>query len=141
MRVSPLARIVFYSHALSNGCWIWIGAKDRDGYGTLTVAGTKRGAHRVSYELIRGDIPPGLVLDHLCRNRACVNPEHLEPVTNDENVNRGLRSNTKSHCTNGHAFTARNTGPRADSGQRRCRRCNADAAARSKARRMQGGAS
>src|SRR5450755_3951408 len=64
----------------TDGCWVWTGAL-RTGYGTLSVSGKNVPAHRFSYELLVGIIPDGLQIDHLCRNRACVNPEHLEPVT------------------------------------------------------------
>ncbi len=69
-------------------CWIWQGAKDRHGYGHASAGGRTKKAHRVLYERIRGSIPDGLVLDHLCRNPPCVNPEHLEPVTHFENMRR-----------------------------------------------------
>lgn len=77
---------------LASGCWQWTGAILDTGYGVLTEGG-KNGkvfrAHRVAYELFIGPIPEGLVLDHLCHNRWCVNPEHLEAVTNHVNVLRG----------------------------------------------------
>ena len=93
-------------------CWNWKAGKTK-GYGMFYLNGRSVGAHRVSYELYVGKIPKGLTLDHLCRNTACVNPRHLEPVTLGVNV---LRSNNlcavnarKTHCKNGHKFTKENT--------------------------------
>lgn len=70
------------------GCWLWVGTVDR-GYGLLSVDGKTVRAHRYSYETLVGPIPDGLQIDHLCRNRGCVNPAHLEPVTQVENIRRG----------------------------------------------------
>jgi hypothetical protein len=81
---------------------MWPGAKCGPGYGHLSRGGKSAGnvlAHRVVYEALVGPIPEGLTLDHLCRVRACVNPDHLEPVTLAENFSRG---NRKTHCKNGH---------------------------------------
>ena len=72
-----------------SGCWEWRGARTTDGYGTFSIHSKTVYAHRYSYEIHMGDIPDGLVLDHLCRVRHCVNPGHLEAVTNAENVRRG----------------------------------------------------
>jgi len=72
----------------TSGCWIWHGYKHSQGYGRLRVGGRKVLAHRFAYELLIGPIPEGTTLDHLCENPACVNPAHLEPVTQGENMRR-----------------------------------------------------
>ncbi|OGR27289.1 MAG: hypothetical protein A2139_07850 [Desulfobacca sp. RBG_16_60_12] len=71
------------------GCWLWQGEINRNGYGRVWVNGKRLMAHRVTYEAFHGPIAPGLVLDHLCKNRQCCNPDHLEPVTVRENTIRG----------------------------------------------------
>lgn len=82
-------RIMRYVIETPTGCWEWQGARDSNGYGQLNVRNSILGAHRVAYETFVGPIPEGLHLDHLCVNPPCVNPDHLEPVTNAENVRRG----------------------------------------------------
>jgi len=89
-------------------CWRWGGFVDSGGYGRTYWKGESWAAHRVAYELERGMIPAGLFLDHLCRNRACVNPDHLEPVSHQENMRRGARAQ-QTHCKNGHPFDEENT--------------------------------
>lgn len=88
-----------------NGCWEWAGAHSPAGYGRIYVAPkTWANAHRAGYELLVGPVPEGLVLDHLCRNRGCVNPAHVEPVTTKENIRRG-DATSKGWCHRGHDIT------------------------------------
>lgn len=108
-------------------CWEWLGAKDQDGYGAHYVRGLgQRRAHRLVYELLVAPIPAGLQLDHLCRNRGCVNPAHLEPVTTRVNLLRGdthaARNAAKTACIHGHPFDEDNTHVRRR-GHRECRTC------------------
>lgn len=97
----------------SGDCWLWTASRFPDGYGSFSVNGRARGAHRVAYELLVGPIPSGLTLDHLCRNPSCVNPTHLEPVTDRENVRRGHGPTAvnarKTHCIHGHLLDEQNT--------------------------------
>lgn len=102
-------------------CIPWNGYLDDDGYGRVSIAGKWRGAHRVAWERDHGQIPYGLVIDHLCRNRACVNTEHMEPVTAIENTKRGTNA-TKTECTRGHPLSGDNLMVR-PSGRRWCREC------------------
>lgn len=93
-------------------CWLWRGSISRYGYGQFMSARKSWRAHRYVWELTRGPIPQGLVLDHLCRNRSCVNPDHLEVVTNRENVRRGIGPTAinarKQTCNNGHPLSGEN---------------------------------
>lgn len=103
-------------------CWLWHGAvSSYTGYGSIGHNGKTCVAHRMAYLLVKGAIPDGLELDHLCRNRLCVNPDHLEPVTHLENMRRGALA-TRTHCIHGHEYTPENT-YLAPAGGRRCRQC------------------
>lgn len=103
-KVKLLARAV----AGPNGCVVWAGGKNNNGYGHITIDGQRIYTHRLSYELHVGPIPDGLVIDHLCRNRACLNPHHLEPVTQGENTRRGEPAQ-RTHCPAGHPYDEANT--------------------------------
>ncbi len=102
------------------GCWYWESALDSDGYGVFRFPWGTFKAHRISYELANGPIPDGLTLDHLCRNRRCVRPDHLEAVTSTENIRRSPRCQV-THCKHGHPFSGENLILR--DGRRRCRAC------------------
>ena len=127
-----LAKITVARH----GCWMWQGCTDQFGYGRIGGDRKSLATHRVAYELFSGALIPGLVIDHLCRVRSCVNPDHLEQVTNEENLARGIygAGPKKTHCINRHEFTAENTYIQ-PSGRRSCRACNRAAAARAAAKR------
>lgn len=118
---------------VEDGCWLWLAHVRKDGYGTFMRDGRRRPgrkpeyAHRVAYELLVGPIPEGLILDHVvargCKSRSCVNPAHLEPVTNLENGRRGVKGELTTHCPRGHEYDAENTYVAAN-GWRDCRTCN-----------------
>lgn len=121
MNETQLAR--FWSKVLvTDGCWPWQGYVAPDGYGRLnfSAVGRPQLAHRLSYQHLVAEIPEGLQLDHLCRNRACVNPDHLEPVSNQENAKRGRLART-THCSRGHEYDEENT--HFYRGWRICRAC------------------
>lgn len=112
-------------------CWIWMGGRKSNGYGTFADKATggahrrwvTKGAHRWAWEYFNGPIPDGLHIDHLCRNRACVNPGHMEPVHPGENIHRGLKGVLRTACTQGHPFTAIDTYVERVTGRHICRIC------------------
>lgn len=114
------------------GCWEWTGTRDKDGYAFFKLDGNLRRGARVAYEMYVGPIPEGLQIDHLCRNKCCVNPEHLEAVTIQENLRRKNSAARKrkwrrsapgnTHCMKGHPLVPGNVFVGTD-GRRRCRIC------------------
>lgn len=125
---SIVDRDLFWRHVIpepNSNCWLWIGAV-AGRYGHVVRNKISLQAHRIAYEIVRGPIPDGLVLDHLCRVSLCVNPAHLQAVTQQENVRRGNSPPSlhgkKTQCKHGHPFDLTNTG-RARFG-RRCLQCH-----------------
>lgn len=94
----------------SSTCWLWTKSLTKAGYGRLWDPITKRlvYAHRRAYEVVHGPAPDGTEIDHLCRNRACYNPDHLEAVTHATNMQRGGPA-SRTHCLHGHEYTPENT--------------------------------
>lgn len=128
------------------GCWDWTASKSHFGYGRIRLTENGRSvvryAHRVMYELIKGHVAAGLDLDHLCRNPSCINPAHLEPVTRQVNVIRGInpqlsrdRKLSRTTCQHGHPYTPENTYIHPDLGFRKCRTCGREQHRESDARR------
>jgi hypothetical protein len=120
-------------------CWTWTAGQLNGGYGQFKLsADSVVSAHRFAYELVRGPIPDGLTIDHLCKNRLCVNPEHLEAVTMGDNIRRATSSNReKTHCANGHEYNSENTiftKQRGNAKHRICKICRNAAAKRQRER-------
>ena len=113
---APIDRFLEKTKNADNGCIEWTAYVGVNGYGRFYVDGRGALAHRWSYQFHVGPIPEGLVIDHLCRNTRCVNPNHLEPVTTSENVRRGVgpqiaveRNRAITQCPSGHPYTDKNT--------------------------------
>ena len=119
---------------VETGCWEWAAGKTRDGYGHFWLLGRHQRAHRVAYVALVGPIGEELECDHTCRNRSCVNPLHIEPVSHTANMRRVVflkhRNTVKTHCIRGHEFNDENTVVFRN-GWRTCRRCKAAATKRS----------
>lgn len=112
------------SYKVVNGCWEWQKSLSRSGYGVFWYDNHNMVAHRISYSLYKGPIPEGLPLDHICANKKCVNPDHLEVVTFKENTSRmHNRKRSDTHCANGHAFAEVGTYERTRNG-RKVKTCN-----------------
>lgn len=118
-------------HCEAGKCWPWIAARQHQGYGAFWMGGRMVPAHRAAYMLLVGPIPDGLVIDHLCRNQACVNPAHMEPVTNAENLRRGnpgapALMAAKTHCKFGHPLSGENVYEHSFRlhGRRQCKTCS-----------------
>ena len=114
-------------------CWEWKGGVAGKGYGSFYLNGRRIKAHRYAYQTLVGAIPEGLEIDHLCRNRKCVNPNHMEVVTRGENIRRGLwpdigrqYQQKKTHCPQGHPYDEENTYLRPDRSGRECRACRSE---------------
>lgn len=138
-----------YAIDASTGCWIWTAWRNNQGYGTIGISPALSGgpkqvyAHRLSYEMHKGPIPPGLVIDHICNNPACVNPEHLQAITQKANIDRSSHPSVQrrlaGRCIRGHDMTdPTNVYMRPDNGRKACKACYAirDEAARRKAGKM-----
>lgn len=110
---------------VTSGCWGWRGEHLRNGYCAMRNRPKGRTflVHRLTYEELIGPIPPGLHIDHLCRERSCVNPFHCEPTSCAENIKRGLLGGPREVCKQGHPLDAQNTYIRRSTGDRRCRTC------------------
>lgn len=135
MDLSPEERFFDKVELSNNSCWLWIAGKTPDGYGKFL----SYLAHRWLFERLHGPIPTGLQLDHLCRVRNCVNPDHLEIVTPRENIARGISGN-KTHCINGHPYNSANTYTYYRNGNkhRYCRICALEATRRYNNRKRSG---
>src|SRR3990172_1573523 len=121
--IQPLEAILNRYTTDEKGCWLWTGALSNNGYGVLVHRRKKYYAHRFFYEKLVGPFVQALDIDHICRNRGRVNPQHLQPVSREENVARSpIHNGSKTHCPKGHAYNGDNL--IVDNyGQRKCRIC------------------
>lgn len=143
--VEPLADRFWRKVNKTEDCWLWTGGATREGYGAIWSGpgGRRLMAHRVAWELLRGPIPEGLHIDHLCRRPPCVNPDHLEPVTPSVNTARGYSGPiraaaqlARNACIRGHEYTPENTSINVR-GARVCKTCRREDARRRRAQKKQ----
>lgn len=106
----------------SGDCWLWTASIGSDGAGQIWIGTRNRRAYQVAYQWLVGPVPVGMELDHLCRDRRCVNPDHLEPVTHGENIRRGLSGQLRTVCKRGHELVPPNLYV-SPGGKRTCRTC------------------
>lgn len=124
----------FWSKASPTDCLVWHGAQNSKGYGCFAIGGVSQLAHRLAWEDAHGPIPEGMLVDHLCRNRSCVNTDHMELVTNRENVRRGKALTVGDLCSRGHLIASeRDLYLRKRNGGSECRACRREAIRRWKA--------
>lgn len=135
-----LSKINFYSDISYNGtrCWEWKDRPDSHGYGQIRIGNKMRLVYQITYRLVKGPLPEGEEIDHLCRNTLCVNPDHLQSVTHRENVLRGISPHAKNakkiFCKNGHPLWGDNARPfPSRPGHRVCRACISERNKRSRA--------
>ena len=107
----------------SNGCWVWQGATNK-GYGWIGVRGLQKLVHRIAWELLRGPIPKGYDVHHVCENRRCWNPAHLKLLTRKQHIR--IHGSGEDYCPNGHEYTEANTYAYPSTGHRKCRTCTAE---------------
>ncbi|MFJ8146570.1 HNH endonuclease signature motif containing protein [Streptomyces sp. NPDC096048] len=132
-QVTDLRRLLEKVEIDESGCWRWTGFISHKGYGRFRFASNVGHAHRFAYVVLVGPIGDGLEIDHLCRERSCINPEHLEAVTHSENLQRRHPAGLPTHCQEGHEYTPENT-YRRPNGARLCRTCKNAEKARYRAR-------
>lgn len=134
--VPSIERFMHYIEISPSGCWEWSGGTNSEGYGNFSLKNQAVKAHRYSFGYFKGEIPKGFVVDHLCRNHKCVNPDHLEAVSNKTNIIRGVglasQESKRTHCPFGHEYTEDNI-YRTKNKYRNCKAC---AIRRSKERRL-----
>ncbi len=125
IKVSPFCRFFSKVEFLENGCWQWVGAMDTDGYGMFSIRRHIVKAHRFIFALLRSELTNDI--DHLCRNRGCVNPWHMEDVTRRTNILRGVSHIAdqvkRTHCPKGHPYDVFNT-RLSRKGKRSCKECH-----------------